>query len=178
MTYKTKKIIGHVLLLQIIPIVIYCWYSIQHNLNTIESGRKEILFTLKGTEKDKQNFNINYPFSHGVYVLNARWCEEGEKPTALLNDGNYETSFCSSDKGTAINIPTKSKLITVTPVNSFKGEFIFKNTVCGCEALMNLVYFIGGGVSSLLLILIATVLYFRANKQKKTLLTSTNVEEL
>lgn len=178
MTFKTKKIIGHILLIQIIPIVIFCWYEIHQMSQKIQNGKNEILLSLKGTEKEEKTFNITYPYNHGVYVLNARVCEEGDTPSVIFDDGTKKIELYALTDRKGINFKVNSTKITVIPVNRFNGEIIFKNTVCGCEGIINLMYFIGGGISSLLLILIASLFYFLANKQKKALLTSPNVEEL
>ena len=131
----------------------------------------EILLTLPGTETKEQDIRITYRYSHGLYVNNARWCEDNEAPDVIVNDGEYLTEICfADDENKAVNIPIRSvKDFSIKVMESFNGTMIFGNTVCGCEALGILVYIAGGGVISLILIVIATGFYFSARKQKLSL---------
>ena len=164
MTNRTKNWIGHAFIAPTLIIITYCLSAISANNAMINNGRNEILKTISGKSLSKEQLAVNYQYSHGIDIVHANELQPDSKvdPDFTVTFDKTTIGFVFINEAQIATIRTRTKNFTVNTLKSFDGKIQFKNNVCGCEGLINMAYFVGGTVTSLVLVLLAAGFYYSA----------------
>ncbi|MCM8541629.1 MAG: hypothetical protein NE328_15275 [Lentisphaeraceae bacterium] len=178
MTSKTKKKIGHAFTFATLTVIFYCLYSISIHSTEIRNGREEVLATLDGKVLSETRLNISYRYAHGLDIHNANELPEDSEvePDFTITHNKGDDNFVFVDKEQVATIRTRDTNFKVNVLKSFDGKITLKNNICGCEELINLMYFVGGLIVSLILIILAAGFYYSAKSKLGTDLPITQKE--
>lgn len=129
----------------------------------INAGRVELLGTIDGSRISNTSINITYQYAHGIDIIHANELPEDSniEPDFTVSNGKNTLGYVYIEEPQIATF-SRSKNLTVAVLKPFQGEVQIKNNVCGCEAMLNMIYFAGGAVTSLILILIAAGFYYSA----------------
>ena len=164
MTNRTKNWVGHTFIALTLIIITYCLSMISQNNTMINKGRNEILKTIDGKSLSKGQILVKYKYAHGIDITHANELQPDSKvdPDFTVTYNKQTLGFVFIEEDQIATIGTQTKNFTVNVLKEFKGKIQFKNNVCGCEGLINMIYFVGGAITSLVLVLLAAGFYYSA----------------
>lgn len=168
MTTNTKKWLGHTLILITLSIISFCTINISSNNEMIRQGKEEVLSTIDGKKLPEVKVSVNYKHAHGIDIHHANQLQAESKiePDFIVKFDNKEAGFVFVEEEQIAVVRTRTKDFTIAILKKFDGKIQIKNNVCGCEGLVNLVYFVGGAIISLVLVLLAAGFYYSAKKNQ------------
>lgn len=168
MTFQTKRKIGHLSILATIFVISFSFYSISVHSKEIRSGREEILSTIDGKELEETAISITYRFAHGLDVHHANELPEDSKiePDFTVTSEDSASNFVYVENDQISTINTQNKNFKINILKTFNGKVKLMNNYCGCEGFMNLAYFVGGGITTIILLIFAAGFYYSARNQK------------
>ena len=172
MTSKTKNTIGHAFILATLLVISYCLYNISKHSNEIRVGREEVLNTISGKELIESSVTVTYKYAHGLDIHHANELPDDSKvdPDFIISDGTEEFKLVYIEKEQIATIGRGIGKFKVKILKNFDGNIVLMNNVCGCEGLVNLMYFVGGLIVSLILVILAAGFYYSAKHKAKDLI--------
>jgi len=168
MSNRTKNWIGHTFVTITVIVISISLSNIARHNAYMKKGKEEVLGAISGQSLKKHNIKVTYQFAHGIDIMHANELESDSKiePDFSVTSEETTKNYVFVDKVQTATFRTQNTNFTLNVLKNFDGKLEIKNTICGCEALVNMGYFVGGAATSLFTVLLAAGFYYSAKNNK------------